>query len=1699
MADEILTFRTIRVVDTAGNTSTIIADQEQDVVTFEAGANVNLVVVDDDRIVVSTQSPIGFTGSRGYNGSIGFQGSQGDRGLQGSRGPTGFNGSYGYTGSRGFTGSQGNIGNVGYSGSVGFTGSRGEDSIIPGYTGSQGPSGPTGFTGSQGGIGNIGFTGSQGFTGSVGYQGSLGFIGFTGSRGVTGFSGSDGPAGPSGYDGSRGKTGYSGSRGYTGSRGIQGIQGPTGIRGYTGSRGVQGQDGDTGFTGSKGFAGSVGYTGSKGGRGPQGPIGIGYTGSQGVRGYTGSKGSKPEAFRTFRHQNTQTGLTDLIIADQVDDVVTFVSGYGMVLDFNEGTDTITFAVNENMFDGGGGGQGNAIVDINVVNNAPSDASFITWDSETQVLAYTPIDVSEFATTSSVVNLFQESKDYANVLVEQEALARENADQAIYDYVYDNISRLEDQLGGNVIIINDAIDEANVYLQGLIADEASIRANADSNLQAQIDALTVNAGNILIDLDANVTILQQQIQEVESNSIIRDNELQDNIDDVSDALAQEVLDRIAGDQAIQDNLDANITLVNGRIDIVEQDLSDETNARISGDAALQVQIDTNTNNLANVANDLAQETLDRISGDSNLQNQISDTNGNLALVDNRIDQEILDRIAGDEALQANLETSVNLINADIDLLGNAIQTEANIRANADQALSGRIDVEAGRNDTQDGEIDDLDARVAELENRVEFAIDYEANLTELGAPNTQVPTDGQFIPMVGLPGAITGFTLDGPGVYGGGEQCSGGGFRAVLDTGSGSGAVWKINPNATEDGVASVELLDPGTGFQAGDRFRIEAIPGVCFGPVGYAYIDIDSVSTNTVTNQWEDVRALYINAVDDEGTFHFLDGIKEGDDLVFQHRTQPSFCRMEVTANVTLTTQAALSGTANVEVVPVAFNGDVLPGNGSIQSDYIVQFFPSVAGDVPTYDYVDTQDNRRVLKTGDEMTGALHMKGGDVIAYGNTGSRIRAVEGADIDIADDGSLVISGTGSVSTNKITNIGGSSINLEYSGSGRLQIASSGTYFLNKPAKYTYFSAGSVGNDQFDLIHKEYLDTRINNLDLANTYVAKSGDTMFGELVFDDNVVDAIKLAPVDGSQVNINYFDGTSSSVTLVDLHLRGNTENNRYRILGGASAADALVTYTASGNVYYNTDVSLTGNRITSLRDPAQDSDAANKSYVDGAITQSQTDIEDVYVAVAGDTMTGQLTISGGGLRISNSQDINVEGGDVRVTNSGNLVTNTWKSVGDSNMAIMRKDITKLNIYSTHTLSSQPIRYGGSVAIADNNDLITKSYVDGNFILNGDTTVLKGSTTVDTSSNRMSIKGAASGLGFQITQNGGVIMFYQEGNDIRVNNHAFDNDHSVVNRIKGDERYGLKEDFVKKSGDTMTGPLTLTVANITTALNIKNPNNNINFSSGAFGKLIYDGQTRFQIGNNKSVVKGSLEIEDGLASDTGLPVDGQINMNNRKIVNLLNPEDPQDAATKNYVDEKVGQGGGDFIKANGDTDITAESTVTLKGVKFNIKSENSGTGFQIKRSDGQTLFYSFGNDIRVVNNEGGSDNSILNRNQMDLRYLNQDAISILTRDTTIKSDSNASFYIQNKSNSVGNFFKVLSYSGSELFGVDGDGMVRVPKTPTQDNHVANKKYVDDKVENASGGGVELYGSSSPPSSKDRGTLLMTSTNNLYIYV
>ena len=1257
-------FRTVRVVDQNGDTTNIIADQSEDYFTMESGANISLTVV-EDRITISAQSPIGFTGSRGFTGSQGFQGSQGDRGFTGSIGPSGRAGETGFSGSIGFTGSQGVQGNIGYTGSAGPQGNAGLPSSVPGPVGFTGSRGIIGFTGSQGPLGPQGNIGVQGTRGPIGFTGSMGVQGFTGSAGNVGFTGSQGFTGSIGFSGSRGNTGFAGSRGFSGSQGNQGPIGIQGLRGYTGSRGNQGIQGQTGYSGSRGFVGSTGYTGSRGPIGPQGQTGIGYTGSRGGIGFTGSQGGPAIAFRTFRTENSD-GTTSLIIADQADDVMTFQAGAGMILDFNEATDTIVFAST-----GGGGGGGNSNIDLSILNNAPEvGCSFIAYDEVTGVLEYTPYDITGLATTANVNLLYRQSTDYTNATVFAEQTARQDADQQILDYVNTEVNRLELELSSNVITINDSITEANVYLQARIATEANLRIAGDANLQDQIDDINTDLANISTEFDGNVQAINTRINQVESNSISRDNTLQSNIDDVSDDL----------------------------------------------------------------------------------------------------DQEVLARIAGDQQLQANIDNAVISINSDITDLENDLQAETNARISADTVLSDRITTEAQRNDTQDGDIDSLEIRVDTLENNVQLSIDYDSDLSQLGSVLSGLPANGRFIPLA----------------------------------------------------------------------------------------------SGNVVTNNWSNVEVLSINSVDNANVFHFLDRINATDNLVMLQLGAPSYARYEVMANAVVENAGGVIY-ANVSVAPIDVRGNIVAGTGANASPglYQTELFPAVAGDVPTYDYVDAQDNLRVLKTGDTMTGAL----------------------------------------------------------------------------------------------------------------------------------------------------NLYD------------------------------------------------------------DPQSFLEAATKRYVDTRVERT------------GDTMTGRLNIASGGLEVQNGGFITVTGGgDVVVQDGGNIITQYVDgATGDLHLQTNQRDRLKIRDFITN--SYNPIRYNqGAVNNMTNDyDLVYKGYVDaiasdlGNVVVDVDTKVSKtgdsltGSLQWDTiefdddGNNVLRIGPGNStywvvNTSGSVTQEGDLAFRRNTGNTIKQTREAplgF-----VIGNGEDKLVMELNTEYRPEGGAEIRSIDTYETLAIRGGTN-----NQRSIIFEDTGKICIGSLDRPRVTFTDGGVQynGILRIRDAIKADGNVQV-GRIDMGSKKIINLKNPTDPQEGATKFYVDNRVANAGNVYVRINETNTPTSDTVMDMSSLTnptFVIKN-NQFESFQILTPTDAPLFTAYGNDIRIENNDGQDQFSVLSRTQNDNRYIRKDETTTLGVQTTIRSNQAYPLVVQNDLADSGIFFELRNVNGTTLWSVNGDGIVTKPRVPTQDTEVPNKKYVDDEI-------------------------------------
>jgi hypothetical protein len=200
--------------------------------------------------------------------------------------------------------------------------------------------------------------------------GATGVVGTDGATGATGVAGIDGASGATGIDGYQGTTGVEGYQGATGAQGYQGASGADGYQGITGATGARGATGEIGTTGDQGTDGATGATGVAGIDGASGAAGI--DGASGVTGETGATGVHGHRYHTTSTTtlNLTTGATGVVV---VDDYLNY--SYGQ---------TILLA------DGGG---------------KHIHATVTSWDANTKILAFTPIDhVGTGSASSWEINL-----------------------------------------------------------------------------------------------------------------------------------------------------------------------------------------------------------------------------------------------------------------------------------------------------------------------------------------------------------------------------------------------------------------------------------------------------------------------------------------------------------------------------------------------------------------------------------------------------------------------------------------------------------------------------------------------------------------------------------------------------------------------------------------------------------------------------------------------------------------------------------------------------------------------------------------------------------------------------------------------------------------------------------------------------------------------------------------------------------------------------------------------------------------------------------------------------------------------------------------------------------------------------------------------------------------------------------------------
>lgn len=195
-----------------------------------------------------------------------------------------------------------------------------------------------------------------------------------------------------------------------------------------------------------------------------------------------------------------------------------------------------------------------------------------------------IDTQDQAEASARSALSSSMKSYIDTQDQAEASARSSADSALQTSLSNASSSLKTYIDG----IDTAQTSANAALSSSLKTHIDA---ADAVLQSAIDAEKARIDTILSGADINLDQFVEVVQFVNDLSGANYEALMDavtdinnSIDAVSGALAQEITDRETAVAGVQSNLDS----LSGS---VSSSLAAEVTARIAGDAAVQSNLDS----------------------------------------------------------------------------------------------------------------------------------------------------------------------------------------------------------------------------------------------------------------------------------------------------------------------------------------------------------------------------------------------------------------------------------------------------------------------------------------------------------------------------------------------------------------------------------------------------------------------------------------------------------------------------------------------------------------------------------------------------------------------------------------------------------------------------------------------------------------------------------------------------------------------------------------------------------------------------------------------------------------------------------------------------------------------------------------------------------------------------------------------------
>ena len=385
----------------------------------------------------------------------------------------------------------------------------------------------------------------------------------------------------------------------------------------------------------------------------------------------------------------------------------------------------------------------------------------------------------------------------------------------------------------------------------------------------------------------------------------------------------------------------------------------------------------------------------------------------------------------------------------------------------------------------------------------------------------------------------------------------------------------------------------------------------------------------------------------------------------------------------------------------------------------------------------------------------------------------------------------------------------------------------------------------------------------------------------------------------------------------------------------ASATASQNSAVASANSASQSAASATASQNSAVASANSASQAA-QSATDAANSAKEAadtldEAKETFVKKAGDTMSGKLTISYGGLSVDGSADISGDlntgrlqvgkPGDHRDTHLyGNLYLNDMlnMSIG-SNVALKFTNLQDgLKLYAPLSFEPSPLRISNVGNPQNDFDAVNKQTLDSS-VTSINSSLSQVNEKITSLTSRMDTAES------NIAKNTSDITSLTSR--VSTNETSINNINTEITNIKQDITT-VEGDYVKKAGDTMTGNLTMGL-------------NQIVMDTG-----------HIAAGNNTLLFEGYPEID----------VDGA------KISMVADPVDVMDAANKEYVDNAVAgvKPTGDYLPLTGGTMAGDINMGVNNSVRFGSANyalyQNEGTGHLVLTGNSNT-------DIVEMNNIG----------------------------------------------------------------------------------------------------------------------------------